>query len=94
MNDKLKTLGIKNGSQLDCDDYKQQLNFKLIVMNSEKLEEDQFEFGNVKVEPESVEEKVNGEGPVSSSSPLLSKMDITEPNEDDGPSSLKRSRIE
>ena len=39
----LKSLGVQNGSQLDCDDFKQQLAFKLLIFNSDKLTDDEFE---------------------------------------------------
>ncbi|KAF7629297.1 SUMO-activating enzyme subunit [Meloidogyne graminicola] len=38
----LQSLGVLNGSQLECDDYAQQLNFKIIIFHDEKLDADSF----------------------------------------------------
>uniref|UniRef100_A0A915PBS9 SUMO-activating enzyme subunit n=1 Tax=Meloidogyne floridensis TaxID=298350 RepID=A0A915PBS9_9BILA len=38
----LQTLGVLNGSQLECDDYAQQLNFKIIIFHDDKLDADGF----------------------------------------------------
>lgn len=49
----LQTLGVLNGSQLECDDYAQQLNFKIIIFHDDKLDADGFavdsNVGNVEV---------------------------------------------
>jgi hypothetical protein len=42
----LASLGVLNGAQLECDDYAQNLTFKLIVFHNSKLSGDEFEFGN------------------------------------------------
>lgn len=39
----LSKLGIKNGTQFDCDDFVQHLQFKLIAFHSPDLEAEQFE---------------------------------------------------
>lgn len=42
----LRSLGVSNGTQLECDDYAQQLNFKLLLFHTDKLAEGEFEFGD------------------------------------------------
>jgi hypothetical protein len=38
----LQSLGVLNGTQLECDDYAQQLNFKLILFHDGKLSGTEF----------------------------------------------------
>uniref|UniRef100_A0A914H5U3 SUMO-activating enzyme subunit n=1 Tax=Globodera rostochiensis TaxID=31243 RepID=A0A914H5U3_GLORO len=42
----LASLGVLNGTQLECDDYAQQLNFKLILFNDDSLTGDYFKMGD------------------------------------------------
>lgn len=42
----LCSLGVLNGTQLECDDYAQQLNFKLILFHDDSQIGDQFKMGN------------------------------------------------
>jgi len=42
----LSSIGIRNGSQLECDDFKQQLNFKLLLLHSQNMAENEFEIGS------------------------------------------------
>ena len=55
----LQSLGVLNGTQLECDDYAQQLSFKIILFHNEELNGDEFELDNpadIKTETEEGDE--------------------------------------
>jgi hypothetical protein len=55
----LASLGVRNGTQVECDDFSQNLNFKMIIFHSAKLNGDEFEMDNFE---QSEEEKLAATG--------------------------------
>uniref|UniRef100_A0A183CH14 SUMO-activating enzyme subunit n=1 Tax=Globodera pallida TaxID=36090 RepID=A0A183CH14_GLOPA len=67
----LASLGVLNGTQLECDDYAQQLNFKLILFNDDSLTGDYFKMGDGhKKESETASEEMV---PVNKKAKILSE---------------------
>lgn len=78
----LDSLGVRNGlllwiiflinlflgTQLECDDFGQNLNFKMILFHNDKLAGDEFELGEIEKETtggnvQQKEKTLNGNGP-------------------------------
>lgn len=65
MDSTLSKLGIKNGTQFDCDDFVQHLQFKLIAFNSSNLEAEEFEIVSAGVDlalTANTKQRTNGNG--------------------------------
>ncbi|KAI1718604.1 thiF family domain-containing protein [Ditylenchus destructor] len=57
MDKTLSELGVQNGAQFDCDDFTQQLEFKIIVFHSADLDAEQFEILENNTEPDKTEDE-------------------------------------